>query len=556
MLNAGYSTTSRRCVGAMLAKFEKFPCIFPAYQGNRSEYTFVCQRAALAVGCLAGHEKLEVKNQESKTITHVRKWFESSTDSNNQVAGLIALALFQDESSFQQILGAAQGSQTRPILQKFLKDLPSTAQGRFFAFLSLDPQLFWRDQDEKTGNHYIQLLQSSREARDRIRAIQALNTLGEKSATPAIESAFAKDPSPQVRAVALAALGRILQGEPLVAKITQAAQDPSDSVRSQVLPMINHLSLKELQGAREHLIPLLDSTQEGIREPVAELLARLYHRDWHILADQLLGTEKQSRILGLIETLSRTDDAKMAPLFVQFMKHNESKVRSAAAFAAAHSGILPKKKWIPYLEDPLKSIRLAAIRGLGKHLDSEVLEIFAVHLEDPSTQIRREMAILLGKRKLAGNERPKEILQLLSRDENLEVRLVSFVSLFRLGVTGLAKEVESIIPNFEKKERDAVLEYLKKEGIFVELVGKCQHAPQVAARKEAIELLAVLDLSNYVNEISPSLQDPASDVRLAAIEALGQIEEPEIQRAIGALAQDPVEAVRTAVKRRNLRTVK
>ncbi|MBI5299151.1 MAG: HEAT repeat domain-containing protein, partial [Deltaproteobacteria bacterium] len=57
-------------------------------------------------------------------------------------------------------------------------------------------------------------------------------------------------------------------------------------------------------------------------------------------------------------------------------------------------------------------------------------------------------------------------------------------------------------------------------------------------------------------EIADALLDPASDVRLAAIEALGQIEDPEIQRAIGALTQDPIEEVRQAVKRRNLRTVK
>jgi HEAT repeat protein len=381
--------------------------------------------------------------------------------------------------------------------------------------------------------------------------------LKEKSALPTIESAFARDPSPTVRAAALSALGNFFQkGGELVLHIIRAARDPSDTVRSQVLPMIQQLSPRELQGTREQLIPLLDSSQEGIRGPVAELLARLYTPDWHLLADQLLGTEKQSRILGLIETLGNIGDEKIAPLFLQWMKHPVSAVRSTAALTAAKAGVLTKQDWTPYLEDPVETVRLAAIRGLGNQLDGAVLDIFAGHLEDPSTQIRREIAILLGKKKLTGDERPKEILRRLSRDEHLEVRLVSFVSLFRLGMTGLAEEVRMILPNFEREERDAILEYLKREGIFVELMGMIQHAREVSLRKEAILLLAALDLTHYVHELLPSLQDPASVVRLAAIEALGQVEDLNVQQAVGALSQDPVEEVRQAVKRRKLRTVK
>lgn len=481
---------------------------------------------------------------------------ESRLDPDSQAAGLIALALLQDESSFRKILEAVQKPQARSLLQGLLRDLSTGVQERFFAFLRLDPELFWRNQGEKTGDHYTHLLQSSREASDRIHAIQALSALGGIGGSPAIESAFAKDPSPAVRAGALAALGGVLQGAQLVAKMIQAAQDPSDTVRSQVLPMLNRLSPKELQGAREQLIPLLDSTQKGIRTPVANLLARLYTQDWQILADQLLGTEKQSRVLGLIETLGKIRDPKISPLFLQFMKGRDPEVRTASAHAAARSGALPKGEWIAILNDPLESVRLAAIRGLGEQLDGEVLEIFAAHLEDPSVPVRREIATLLGKRKLAGDQRPHEILQRLSRDENLEVRLAGLVARFRLGETGLAQEVVPLMRNLGTEEAEPILEKFKTEGIFVELVGALQHARQVSARKEAVELLVALDLPNYLREIVASLQDPASDVRLAAIEALGQIEDPEIQRAIEPLIQDPVEAVRNAVKRRKLKAVK
>jgi len=73
----------------------------------------------------------------------------------------------------------------------------------------------------------------------------------------------------------------------------------------------------------------------------------------------------ESRILGLIETLGAIGDEKIAPLFLQWMKHPNSHVRSAAATAASQAGILAKKDWIPYLEDPAETVRLAAVRGLG-----------------------------------------------------------------------------------------------------------------------------------------------------------------------------------------------
>ncbi|MCK4795149.1 MAG: HEAT repeat domain-containing protein [Desulfobacteraceae bacterium] len=519
---------------------------------------FVCQHVAIAVGCLAADQKLEVGDQRSETeiIRRVCEWLKSSTEINSQAAGLIALALLQDESNFQKIFRAIQEAPLRAAMQGFLKGLSGEVQDRFFAFLSLDPQLFWRDRSEKSYEHYIQLLQSSHEAHNRLRAIEALSTLREKAALPAIESAFAKDPSPQVRAAALAALGAILEGGSLFARIAQAVQDPSDTVRSQVLSMLNRLSPKELEGAQEQLILLLDTPQETIRKPAAELLARLYHHDWHALADQLLGTEKQSNIIGLIETLGKINDPKMSSLFVQFMKHGDPEVRSASAHAAATSGVLAKQEWIPYLDYPQEDIRLAAIQGLGKQLDGEVLDIFAQHLEDPSQKIRREIANLLGKGRLPGEERATQILWHLARDENLEVKLISLIYLFRSGVTGLAKEVAAIMPNFEKRDREAILECLQKEGVLAQLVGILRHSHQIGVRKEAIEFLAALDLPHYAGEIADSLEDPASDVRLAAIEVLGQIEDPAIKRAIESLAQDPVEEVRLAVKRRKVRVVK
>lgn len=518
---------------------------------------FVCQRVVLAVGCLSplpSGERERVRG--GGIISAIKNWLQSSSDPNSKAAGFIALALLQDNPSFQSIFKAVQQETTRTVMQGFLKKLPKEMQDRFFGFLSLDPTLFWRDKTEMGTKHYVHLLESSREVRERLHAIEALTALEEKAALPAIEYAFSKDPNPQARAAALSSLGKLTTGERLVARIIEAVRDPSDAVRAQVLPMLTSLSPKELERSREQIIPLLDSSEKGIREVAVGLLARLYHHDWQGLADQLLGTEKKFRIIGLIETLGKINDPRVAPLFIQFMKHSDPEIKMASLHAASESGSLAKNEWIPCLEDPQESVRLAAIRGLGKQLDAEIMDIFAKHLEDPSAKFRAEIARILGKKRLIGEKRPMQILQRLVRDENPEVRIMSLISLYRLDETDQAIQLAKNLGNLDKKDLEEVLGCLEKEGVFMELLTTLKQGQNINARKRAIEYLAAIDLSRFAGEIVHSLKDPASTVRMAAVEVLEKIEDTAIQQAIEALAQDPVEEIRQAVKRRRLRILK
>ncbi|MEE8550344.1 MAG: HEAT repeat domain-containing protein, partial [Gemmatimonadota bacterium] len=74
-------------------------------------------------------------------------------------------------------------------------------------------------------------------------------------------------------------------------------------------------------------------------------------------------------------------------------------------------------------------------------------------------------------------------------------------------------------------------------------------------REDALRLLALVDLQRYAQEIALALQDPDSSVRIAAVDVLGQHEDPTVREAIGALKQDPVPEVRQAVRRARLRLV-
>ena len=532
-----------RCIPDLISLLE--------YEPDRT----VSQRIVLAVAVLF-EEESKVEIDRTEVIRGVRKWLAGARNVEEQGIGMIALALLRDDTYFKKILHGIQEGSLRQAMQHLLRSIPPLAASRFFAFLSLDPDLFWRDRSEQSGEYYIKLLRTSRVVRDRIRALDAIQTLGVREAIPALESTFAKDPNPNVRAAALGALNVFLEGKALVEKIRDAVRDPSDSVRLQVIPILGELRPKELEGARSLLLPLLDSNDIRIRGPASDLIARLYRNDWEELTDLLLGAEKKARILGLIETLGKIGDVAAGPLFLQFMQHADVDVRIAAANAAAEGQCLKKSEWLLSLEDPQEKVRLAAIHGLGKQFDLEILEIFSKHADDPSVTIRREVAQILGKQRVPGDERPEKLLWKLSRDENLEVKLTALLSLYRLGRAGISPSILEISQNLEREERQTILEKIKKEGIFVELKDTIRRSRHMAMRIEAIKILAALDVHSNVSEIMESLTDPSPDVRIAAIEALALVQDPSVEQKVLALLQDPVELVRSSVKRRRLRLAK
>src|SRR5262249_18288966 len=159
------------------------------------------ERALLAVSRLS--PALSSEGQRPQAIAVIQKHPSQSTE-NILAATLIALALLQDRASFSKILREIQKPSVRSEIQKFLKEFPSALQDRFLNFLSLDPQgarFFWDAKNE--GSYYIELLRTGREAAERVRALEALSILRERSALPFVEYAFDKDPNPRVRSEAL-----------------------------------------------------------------------------------------------------------------------------------------------------------------------------------------------------------------------------------------------------------------------------------------------------------------------------------------------------------------
>ena len=510
---------------------------------------FVCQRIVLTLGSVGSGLRV---------ISRIKQWRNADLEEESRMAGLISLILLQDPEGLIEGVRALQSEKAIGILKSFLKTLLPSVGDRFLKALSLKEDLFWKDKinPEKRTEHYVGLLKTSRSPDERTFAIQALAELGGTSAIPVIESSFSKDPSPFVRARALKSLSRFLHGPKLLEKICQAVHDPSDEIRREVVPLLCQLSPAELKETREQLLPLLDTSSLAIRKPVSELLARLFYGDWKRLADVLLGTEKKGRILGLIETIGQMGDHPATELFLKFLKHRDSDIRTLSAQYAAESRFVDVSQLLPLLEDPQERIRVGVVRGLLKYPDRSALGPLLFRLEDPSNEVRLELATGLGHKRREGGDLQIQALQRLAGDQNLAVRAQSLVSMIRLGERGLAQQARRLLAELEGHDKEVFLARLEKEGVFIELIGRLKNDQKFEVRKESLVLLASLDLIRFSSEIAGALKDPASEVRLAAVEALGQLEDPSIQQTVDALSQDPVEMVRLAVKRRKLRTMK
>ena len=510
----------------------------------------VGRQAALAIGQL-GHPT---------GITHVQRFHARAVDPISQAAALIGLALLGDETGLETILEGLQDRRLARPLRDLIRTCTEQAQQRFFALLALDPSLFWLEDPEefrsKVVEHYVDLLRSSRQPSARVRAMQALALFAESRCTPILETSLTRDPNATVRAQALASLGQFLEVPELLDRLVGVMKDPADEVWLQAANTLNGLNPDDVRPHRERLIELLETENDELQEAACKLLSKCFQRDWRTLADRLMGAEKTTSLRGLIRTLSLIGDPQIGVLFLPILDHQDGDVRELAAEQLYHVGSrLPRESLVRYLEDPNERVRTAIVRCLGKHMGAEVVAPLVERMLDPSALVRQEVAAAFGRASDLEDERPVQVLTKMAKDGSVLVRAQALASLIRLGVTGQRKIFEEACRDLDEADLMVLRARLNKDGTLYQMVEIMKTDRGAQKRADAVYFLAQADLERYATDIALALQDPASVVRIEAIEALGQHEDPGIQKAIEALGGDPVDAVRGAVQRRRLRPV-
>jgi HEAT repeat protein len=188
-------------------------------------------------------------------------------------------------------------------------------------------------------------------------------------------------------------------------------------------------------------------------------------------------------------------------------------------------------------------------------MGAEVMAPLVERVLDPSAMVRQEVAAALGRASDLEDERPVQVLRRLAKDASVLVRAQALASLIRLGVTGQRNIFEGACRDLDEADIVALRGRLNKDGTLYQVLETMKTDRDVQKRADAVYFLAQADLERYAHEIAFALQDPASLVRIAAVEVLGRHEDPGVQKAIEALGHDPVDAVRYAVQRRRLRSV-
>ncbi|MHC5066603.1 MAG: HEAT repeat domain-containing protein, partial [Planctomycetota bacterium] len=378
----------------------------------------------------------------------------------------------------------------------------------------------------------------------------------ESRCTPILETSLTRDPNATVRAQALASLGHILEVPELIDRLVVATRDPADEVRLQAAHILGGMNSDDVKPHREQLVQLLDTDNDELQEAVCTLLSKCYERDWRTLADRLMGDEKTNSLRGLIRTLSLIGDPQIGVLFLPILDHKEGDIRELAAEQLPYvSSRLPRESLVRYLEDPNERVRTSIVRCLGKQLGAKVMAPLAERVQDPSAMVRREVAAAFGRASGLEDERPVQLLQRLAKDGSVIVRAQALASLIRIGVTGQRNVFEGACRDLDEEDLVALRSRLNMDGTLYQVLEIMKTDRDEQKRADAVYFLAQADLERYAPDIAFALQDPASLVRIAAVQALGRIEDPKVQKAIEALGDDPQDAVRYAVQRRRLHSV-
>ena len=147
---------------------------------------------------------------------------------------------------------------------------------------------------------------------------------------------------------------------------------------------------------------------------------------------------------------------------------------------------------------------------------------------DPSASVRQEVAAAFGRATDLEDEQPVQLLTKMATDRSVLVRAQSLASLIRLGVPGQRKVFEEACRDLDEADLVALRTRLNKDRTLYQVLEIMKTDRGARKRADALYFLGQADLDRYAPDIVLALQDPATTVRLAAIEALGQLEDPGI----------------------------
>ena len=341
----------------------------------------------------------------------------------------------------------------------------------------------------------------------RASAAEALGTLGNPAALPALLTALS-DENETVRRAAAAALDTLGDPDALPALIT-ALSDENETVRRAAASALDTLGDP---AALPALITALSDENETVRRAAASALGTLGNPVALPAIIIALSDDVQTVRWSAISALGRLGEIAAIPTLLTALSDEDKNVRQSAAFALGRLGDLAIPIFLTALSNEDKIVRWPAAVALGTLGDPAALPALLTALTDEDKTVRRATAEALGN---LGDPAALPALLTALIDDDKTVRWAATEALGSLGdLTALPALLTALT------DEDQIL------------------------RRSAASALGRLGNLAALPALLTALNDENQTVRWSAAQALGRLGDPTALPALLTALSDDAQAVR------------
>lgn len=321
--------------------------------------------------------------------------------------------------------------------------------------------------------------------------------------------------------------------------------------------ILENLPTLPLDEARRFAELLQNYKGEIFEERAARLLSG---RDAHVRASliaALPGTGKKSFLKEIKASLEDADpevriaalwaltdykEIKNADQTAEMLRDPVERVREEAARALGRQGSAKNLKSLEQVlkdENEVIPVKNAALQGLAASSEKKALEILAGHLAEADEQ--REDPIL---RAMAEKQDKKSMEFLIENFKDADTKLRRrYARLFRMMGEGGEEEMVALLRQDLPSLRPFIAEILEETG-FIEAQIRKLNNREVKARRDAAEILALMESASAFRGIVMAARDPDQEVRVKVTKALERLDSEEGKEILHQLEEDPDKRIR------------
>jgi HEAT repeat protein len=393
---------------------------------------------------------------------------------------LVAQLQGVDERSSRPIAEAlvAFGDQAAPALLALIGDATQTV-GRVWAARILGQM------GAPSASEVLVGLLLARDDLLRIAAAEALGQIGQRAALQPLVQAALRDPAPQVRAHAAAAVARI-EPEGAVDVLIAALADPDYATRLRALEAFEH-------------IPLADTAalERALRDPSPDVRRRA-----------ALALERVGYLGKLVEQLAAEDPRQVDAAYERLLELGRAGLADSVASHVNHGHF---------------QVRALAARAAGELGATRSIPVLVAGAADTSWPVRAAIAEALGR--LRGEKAAATLATMLA-DAEEPVAEAAAQALCAFPATDLAPHVDALGPAYDRGTmpiRLAMTTLATRIDLAqtTPLLSRAMADPSEAVRLAAVTGIGARGEDEAMSNLLSCLTDSSLEVRMAAVTAIG-----------------------------------